>query len=312
MRLSESIVLVAFLAVFATVYFLEALLLVRFISSRLAGKRTGSGMLSKPAIILHSLALLGILCLLYSYFIEPYWIEVRTVTIITEKFKNTDLRIVQISDLHCDRTVRNENRMVDIINSLKPDIIVFTGDSLNVPDALPGFKEVMTQLKAGIGKYAVRGNFDVWFWKDLDLFGETGFKVLDKETVRLSKNGEAFCITGLSCEYRGKIPQIFVNSAGGCYSIFLHHYPDLIEDVKDASFDLDLAGHTHGGQVALPFYGALITLSKYGKKYESGKYIVGPTVLYVNRGIGLEGGAAPRIRFWSRPEITIFDITPKR
>jgi len=312
MRLSESIVLLVFLAVVATIYLLEARLLLRLLFSRLAGKQTGSGILSKPAIILHSLALAGIVCLAYSYFIEPYWIEVRTVTIATEKFKNTDLRIVQISDLHCDRTVRNENRMVDIINSLKPDIIVFTGDSLNVPDALPGFKEVMARLKAGIGKYAVRGNFDVWFWKDLDLFGETGFKVLDKETVRLSKNGEAFCITGLSCEYRGKIPKIFVNSAGGCYSIFLHHYPDLIEDVKDASFDLDLAGHTHGGQVALPFYGALITLSKYGKKYESGKYIVGPTVLYVNRGIGLEGGAAPRIRFWSRPEITIFDITPKR
>jgi predicted MPP superfamily phosphohydrolase len=308
----KSVVLVIFLSAVATVYVLEASLLVRFVSGKLAGKRIGVRLLSKPAILLHSLALLGIVCLLYSYFIEPYWIDVRTVTVATEKFKNTSLRIVQISDLHCDRTLRNEKKMVDIVNSLTPDIVVFTGDALNSPEALQTFREVMGKLKAGIGKYAVRGNFDVWYWKDLNLFAKTGFKVLDKETVRLSKNGETFSITGLSCEYLRKGNYVFESVPGDGYSIFLCHYPDLIEGVKGANVDLYLAGHTHGGQVAVPFYGALITLSKYGKRYESGKYVVGKTILYVNRGIGMEGGAAPRIRFWSRPEITVFDITPKR
>ena len=56
----------------------------------------------------------------------------------------------------------------------------------------------------------------------------------------------------------------------------------------------------------------MVTLSKYGKKYESGKYIVGDTVLYVNRGIGMEGGYAPRVRFWARPEITVFNIVSER
>jgi len=63
--------------------------------------------------------------------------------------------------------------------------------------------------------------------------------------------------------------------------------------------------------VALPVYGALVTFSKFGKKYEAGLYREGQTWLYVNRGIGMEGGGAPRFRFWSRPEITVFEIRPR-
>ena len=108
----------------------------------------------------------------------------------------------------------------------------------------------------------------------------------------------------------------------GCFSIFLHHYPDLVEDLagqnarlaedgESRRVDLYLAGHTHGGQIALPFYGAIITLSEFGKKYESGMYKVADIVLYVNRGIGMDGGPSPRARFFARPEITVFEIKPK-
>ena len=76
--------------------------------------------------------------------------------------------------------------------------------------------------------------------------------------------------------------------------------------------DLHLAGHTHGGQVALPFYGAVITLSKYGKRYERGLYREEGTWLYVNRGIGLEGRFAPRVRFFARPEVTLIEISPRQ
>jgi hypothetical protein len=74
--------------------------------------------------------------------------------------------------------------------------------------------------------------------------------------------------------------------------------------------DLYCAGHTHGGQVALPLYGALITFSKYGKKYEAGLYREGETWLYVNRGIGMEGGSTPRVRFWAPPEVTVIEVSP--
>jgi hypothetical protein len=74
--------------------------------------------------------------------------------------------------------------------------------------------------------------------------------------------------------------------------------------------DLYLCGHTHGGQVRLPFYGALVTFSRYGKKYEAGEYIVGNTVMYVNRGVGMENNA-PRIRFLTRPEVALIEVKPK-
>jgi predicted MPP superfamily phosphohydrolase len=69
-----------------------------------------------------------------------------------------------------------------------------------------------------------------------------------------------------------------------------------------------LAGHTHGGQVALPFYGALATLSAFGKEFESGLHRVADTWEYTNRGIGMEGGAAPRMRFAARPEVTVIEV----
>jgi predicted MPP superfamily phosphohydrolase len=93
------------------------------------------------------------------------------------------------------------------------------------------------------------------------------------------------------------------------FKIFLYHYPDLIPEVAAHKVDLYCAGHTHGGQIALPFYGALMTLSKFGKKYEAGLYHEKDTWLYVNRGIGMEGGRAPRVRFCARPELTVIEIS---
>jgi uncharacterized protein len=93
------------------------------------------------------------------------------------------------------------------------------------------------------------------------------------------------------------------------YSIFVYHYPDEIYAVA-GKVDLYCAGHTHGGQVALPLYGALLTLSRFGKRFEAGLYEVDGTQLYVNRGIGMEGSGAPRVRFFARPEITVYEIGP--
>ena len=94
------------------------------------------------------------------------------------------------------------------------------------------------------------------------------------------------------------------------FSIFLYHAPDLILNAASQNVDLYCAGHTHGGQVALPGYGAIVTFSKFGKKYEAGLYREKKTFLYVNRGIGMDGGYRPRVRFWARPELTIIDVVP--
>lgn len=252
----------------------------------------------------------GILCLLYAYFIEPYRLEVNTVDIFTDKLHGNRLTIVQIADLHCDLKARNEDKLAEIINPLKPDIIVFTGDAINSLEGLPVFKLALRRLDAGIGKYGVTGNIDEWFWPGVDLFEGTGFRRLNRESIQLSKDGETFFISGLNYGEAERAGEALRAVPPDAFNILLYHSPDLIEDLKGMDVDLYLAGHTHGGQVALPFYGAIIALSKYGKKYEAGKYVVAGTTLYVNRGVGMEGGIVPRIRFFARPEIAVFNIRP--
>ncbi|MEM7816513.1 MAG: metallophosphoesterase [Candidatus Aenigmatarchaeota archaeon] len=103
-----------------------------------------------------------------------------------------------MSDLHCDNKIRNEEKLIKIINSLEPDIIVFTGDAINTTESLDIFKKTMRSLKAKIGKYAIKGNLDINYWKDLNLFNNTGFILLEEETLEIDKDGEKILISGLS------------------------------------------------------------------------------------------------------------------
>ncbi|MBU0468876.1 MAG: metallophosphoesterase [Candidatus Omnitrophica bacterium] len=262
--------------------------------------------------ILHVLALIGLLCALYGFFIEPYWIDVHHVDIFTDKLKSNSLRIVHISDLHCESRIRNETKAVKIINELNPDIIVFTGDSLNLASALPLFQNTLKNLNATLGKFAVKGNWDTHNQGHLNSLQNTGFTELNGKSFMLSKNNDRITFSGLSSiSDINKAPNIFKDLDPDIFNVFLFHRPGLIEEVSSYPVDLYLAGHTHGGQIRLPFYGALVTLTKHGKKYETGKYKIKNSILYINRGLGLEGGSTPRARFLSRPEITVFNIYPQ-
>jgi predicted MPP superfamily phosphohydrolase len=300
-----------FVGVTFAVYAAEASLIIGVVKSKRRGQRIPKRFWSAGAIIIHLLAIVGTACLLYGHLIEPYWVEVKKVEIPTNKLHQTTVRIVQISDTHCTIRPFNEKKMVEIINGLKPDIIVFTGDSANNSKGLKRFKETMKALEAQLGKFAVRGNIDEGFWPGMDIFGGTGFVELDGNSIEIDKNGEKIWITGVSCKKEDKAGDVLKKVPDDCFSVFLYHYPDLVEDLNGLNVDLYLAGHTHGGQIALPFYGAIITLSKFGKKYESGEYKVGNTILYVNRGLGLAAGFNPKMRFFARPEITVFDLKPK-
>ena len=218
---------------------------------------------------------------------------------------------MQISDLHCDWKTRNEEKMVRIINGLKPDIVVATGDYLNHLSALPRFQDALQRLEAPLGKFAVMGNLD-FCYQPLDVLDATGFRWLNRETVVVAKGSDSIGISGM--DFTGSDAPIdpITGLPRDRFNVFLFHTPDLIEDVCGPGVDLYLCGHTHGGQVTLPWYGALITFSKFGKKYESGLYRVGETTLYVNRGLGLEQRPAPQVRFLARPEIAVFDIVPEQ
>ncbi|MHC4745279.1 MAG: hypothetical protein ACYS8Z_25470, partial [Planctomycetota bacterium] len=121
---SEKVVLLIFLMLLGAIYFLEAALLIHFAFSRKRGRGRGNTLLKKPAIVLHLAAIVGVVCMLYGFFIEPNRVEVATIEIRTEKLKEASFRIVQISDLHCDKEPRNEQRVVELINALDADVVV--------------------------------------------------------------------------------------------------------------------------------------------------------------------------------------------
>jgi predicted MPP superfamily phosphohydrolase len=213
------------------------------------------------------------------------------------------------------------------VNDLAPDVIFFTGDALNAPDTIFRFREMLRSMRAPYGKFAVRGNIDCLYYRNVDLFRGTGFVQLQGNTMQIEKDGDTIAVTGLDCGTWKSHPDPPTAPSPNLFNVLLYHTPDMAEEIDTVAFDLYLAGHTHGGQVALPFYGAMITFSQHGKKYESGPYYLGPeglvsrgdssvvirrdqVALYVNRGIGMEGGIAPRVRFCARPEITVFEIGP--
>jgi predicted MPP superfamily phosphohydrolase len=307
---SEFIGALVFLTTIMAIYGLELLFLSRLAYCKIRGKPC-KVYRCRFSIVVHVLAVIGIGCFLYGRFIEPYWIEVNTFTIQTEKLSESSFRVVQFSDIHCSKEPVNEKKLVELINALDADVVVFTGDALNDRTVLPRFKKTMKNLNAALGKFAVRGNFEINYTSDLDLYSDTGFRVLDRNSTYVEKNEERINIAGITCRYPHQYTEVLRTVPQERFSIFLYHFPGLVEDVKDHNVDLYLCGHTHGGQVALPFYGAIVTLSKFGKKYEAGLYELDHCLLYVNRGVGLENSPAPKVRFFARPEIAVFDIVPK-
>jgi predicted MPP superfamily phosphohydrolase len=312
MSLREGISLLVFFLLLLFIYGVETLLLAGYVWGRICQRPGKRELFLRRYLVLHVAAVAGIGCWLYGHFIEPNWIDVQVTTIPTPRLATAGFRLVQISDLHCDWKIRNEEKMVRIINDLKPDIVVATGDYCNHPLGLPHLRDALNRLQAPLGKFAVTGNQDTRWPRPLDLLDGTGFRWLDQETIALAKGSDNIGISGLNFDlFHAPIDPVKALPRDR-FNVFLYHTPDLVEDVSGPRVDLYLCGHTHGGQVTLPWYGALITFSKFGKKYESGLYRVGPTTLYVNRGLGLEPRPGPQVRFLARPEIAVFDLVPEQ
>jgi len=309
MQPAEQLRVLLFLTFLVTVYALAAGTVVRRIRGRFAELPRRRRLVGHGAVVL---ALLGLPCFYYGWRIEPYWPEVTRVPLATDKLApgEPSIRVVHLSDLHSERRERLEPALPRLVAALRPDAIVFTGDAINSLDGLPTFKRCLGKLAAIAPTFAVRGNWDAWYFPRADLFGGTGARELDGEVVSVRlRNGRELFLTGIPVEHEPRARRALSALPPHEVSLFLYHYPDLIASVRQSSVDLYCAGHTHGGQVALPLYGALVTFSVFGKKYERGLFQEGSTWLYVNRGIGMEGGPVPRVRFLARPEITLYEIS---
>lgn len=243
----------------------------------------------------------GVACFLWGMFIEPHRLEVTEHIVETGKLpRGTKLRIAHVSDLHVGIGAPAADDVARAINERSVDVLVFTGDAVNAESFTAEFHRVIDDVNAPLGRFGVRGNHDA----RLDM--GASLTELAGATVKL-RDGIVLC--GSSFFDRDALEGCVVAQrlAGTPFIIAAFHSPDLVE-VMSHDVDLYLAGHTHGGQVRLPLFGATITMSRFGKKYEMGRYQVGTTTLYVNRGVGVSPLPAPPVRFLCRPEVTIIDV----
>jgi len=313
----ERVLVVALLVTFVAVYGSAAKIAVSALRRRLRGqaapRRSAVRRWARRGVL--ALAAIGVGCMAYAYFVEPYWLEVTHVEIRSAKLPpgSDPVRIVHFSDTHCDPKVRLEESLPSTIAELKPDVIVFTGDAINSRGGLGNFRRCMRRLAEIAPTYAVRGNWDVDYFGGVDLYGGTGVVELADREKAIDVKGLPLRLAGAPVGHRWRAFEALPLAPDGPFTVLLYHYPGAIEEVSaGGAVDLQLSGHIHGGQIALPWYGAIITLARFGKRYEWGLYRVRGTWLYVNRGIGMEGGHVPRMRFFARPEVTVIDVRPDR
>jgi uncharacterized protein len=256
-----------------------------------------------------SVGAFGLGCVLYGSFVEPFSLQTSQVTIQSRKLPlGKSLRIVQISDLHCDGVRRTEDRLPAVVSGLRPNLIVFTGDAANNKAGVDQFRSCLQQLARIAPVYAVYGNHDAHNgknWKLYDGIDNVTRLVCDSRTVQVS--GTPLWIGGVGIDNEPLMKQTLSAAPKDNFSLFLYHYPAGVKAASQHGIDLMCVGHTHGGQVCLPYYGAITTQSTLGREYASGLHHFDKTSLYINRGIGMTG--LP-VRFCCPPEVTAIDVVP--
>lgn len=265
------------------------------------------------------LQIIGTFLVIYGFWVEPLTLKVTHQILRSEKIKpGIHLRILHLGDLHIERITNREEQLNKQIKRLSPDLILFSGDVLNLSynrdeKAIQQARKVMSEWQAPLGAYAVAGSPAV----DLpDVLPQiyTGLPVhlLEGERVTISVEDEKIDLIGLPCSHRpfldAPVLENLNSASQGHFTILLYHTPDLAPNAQNLGIDLQLSGHTHGGQVQLPLWGALFTASLYGRVFSNGRYLLDKMVLYITRGLGMEGAGAPRVRFLCPPEIILWEI----
>ncbi len=264
--------------------------------------------------------LLGTELVVYAFWIEPHHIGLTRQTLVSPKLNGAPpLRVLHLGDLHVERITARERQLVQMVKSIAPDAILFSGDFLNLsniddPVAWEQTRAILRELAAPLGVFAVTGSPPVDQPRVVaKLLDGLNIRWLKNEKVTLEHHGELVDVIGITCTHRPHIdaPQMraALNGSANRFTILLYHSPDLAPDAALAGIDLQLSGHTHGGQVRLPFFGAFYTSSLYGKQLEIGRREIGDLTLYVTRGVGMEGEGAPRVRFLCPPEIILWEIS---
>jgi len=250
----------------------------------------------------------------YGFGIEPRWLRVERPTVRLPGLPGAfdGLTIAQLSDFHRSPVVavRHIEHAVKVALGLGPDLVVLSGDYITGdPELVHSIAPALRRLTAAVHTYAVLGNHDHWAGPVTieTCLVDCGVQMLTNTAVRIEKGGSHIWLLGTDDYMVGAddLPAATDQVTSPGVRILLTHNPDPVHEVARAGIDLMICGHTHGGQVSLPWLGPLIVPSEHGAKYAAGLYQVDQTQLYVNRGIGV---IPPPARLGVRPEVTLFTL----
>lgn len=254
----------------------------------------------------------------YAREIEPSMLHIQKETIISPKIPQSynGFKIVQFSDTHIGFhfSLEQLDKLIKKINNQQPDIIVFTGDLVDDPETYPWNKGLITRLRsleAPYGKFWIYGNHDHGgYGTDIlkQTMDESGFQLLKNEHVAVDMTHDRILIAGVDDIILGEpdLKTALTNTNPDLFTILLAHEPDYADTAVNYPIDVQLSGHSHGGQVRFPFVGHLYTPA-YAEKYVKGKYSLnrGQLTLYVNQGIGT---TRLPYRFLCHPEIHVYTL----
>ena len=246
-----------------------------------------------------------------AFLIEPHWLEVSYWRISSSKI-DRPIRIVIVADLQTDQIGPYERAVLRRALQEKPDLILMAGDYVQTLCAKHDrigreLNEFLAEIgfTAPLGVFAVRGNVDPYGWQKL-------FDGLDITTVNAKKSFDLgdLRLTCLGLSESFSTTLTVANPDSDRFHLVLGHAPNFAMGAVDA--DLLVAGHTHGGQVRFPWVGAIVTHSRIPSAWAAGLTdLPDGGRLLVSRGIGMERGRAPPMRFLCRPELMIVDLTPE-
>lgn len=219
-------------------------------------------------------------------------------------------RMAVLGDIHFDPLYEVDylTAVMNQITALKVDLVAFTGDFIsNEVSRMAMLARILAGAESKIGSFAVLGNHDHWRSPAIVMahLQRQGIRMLENACFALPGESGVF-LSGLQSFWAGRPrPEVIAQTPPDSRHIVLVHEPDPFTQLDDPRIRLQISGHTHGGQVRIPFVGAVIQ-PEWGKKFNAGLFAREDRFLYVNRGLGT---LTPHIRFNCRPEVTLFELS---
>ena len=266
--------------------------------------------MNKIKSLIKYIVILGVILFTEAVIYEPYSLKITSYDITNQQLSG--LKIVFASDFHIASYKWEKWRLQKIVNTINeqnPDLVILGGDYVNRHSktstmAPQKIIEVIRNIKAP--KVAVLGNHDIYYGKNdiIKAFTNASIPVLNNRNIKLNLQNKEVYVAGVS-DYDTDKPDV-KKAFEGIHApvIFVTHSPDIFISLEE-NFDIAFAGHTHGGQIVLPFLGALAINTNSGRKYTYGRFDKNDKTMIVSSGLG---SSVIPVRFNNLPEIVVVSI----